>query len=370
MDKTLRTFLQRVPDYSDRDLITVSIYDAALFTPSELGFDFLTNKIFTELVKRDLPLSRASEAKRLVKRLSKEGSSEDRRIAAIGPIRWEAPTYDDLMSISKLLNNYDYRAYVEFIISSDHKPILPESYYWGNNNVLHHFSDDSSDIEDVYPGIITITRIFLDKDCNSNIPQKAEVSFMCEGQEKLRRMNLKDLYNPNSVLLLANDGAFVNSENAKYLARYFFDYIRTFRTDIEHIYLTRQIGWQNKEYKEFVPYKSDCEYDHSEYRKEYLSIIHSQGDYKEWATLINPFRDNNHIPFRIILATSFASVLAEPLMHQPFFLNIHGRSQLGKTPSLMVVASPWANPDRKSGYIGRYHNICPYERTQEAYARL
>lgn len=359
MAKTLGDFLQRIPEYSDRELIAAAIYDAALFSPSELGFDILANRIFTELVKRDLLTNKANKARELVKRTFKETPkkrnmiiSELRRTAVSGPIRWAAPTYDDIMGISKHLDDYEFTEDVDYITRVGNMPWVPEGYYWGRKDgALHQFMEDEDDLDLIYPGIITITRILLDRNNNSNTPQKAEVLFMCDEQEQLRKMNLKDLYNPEDVFKLANYGAYINKANAKHLAKYFFEIISNHRRDIPHIYITRQIGWQDAQYKDFVPYASEREYDCCEYEKEYQSVLQSQGNYKEWALLINPFRDCNHIPFRIILATSFASVLAEPLMHQPFFLNIHGRSQLGKTPSLMVVASPWANPDRQSGYI-------------------
>ena len=54
-----------------------------------------------------------------------------------------------------------------------------------------------------------------------------------------------------------------------------------------------------------------------------------------------------------MLAASFASVLIEPLGGLPFFVDLWGETEGGKSVSLMLAASVWANPD-ESQYIGDF----------------
>jgi uncharacterized protein (DUF927 family) len=52
---------------------------------------------------------------------------------------------------------------------------------------------------------------------------------------------------------------------------------------------------------------------------------------------------------RIVLAASFASVLVKPCNCLPFFVHLYGGTESGKTVSLLLAASVWANPE-----IGKY----------------
>ena len=54
-----------------------------------------------------------------------------------------------------------------------------------------------------------------------------------------------------------------------------------------------------------------------------------------------------------MLAASFASVLLPILGGLPFFVDLWGETEGGKTVSLMLACSVWANPD-ESSYIGDF----------------
>ena len=203
----------------------------------------------------------------------------------------------------------------------------------------------------IYPGKIYINRILISERDDPDAEQIAELKFECGNEMKVRRIPMADLYSGTKLLSLAKYGALINSGNAGFLAKYFFDWMSEYGETLKRDYMTKSIGWVGKNFDSFVPYYSTDVYYNPDYDKEYKSIIKEFGTYKEWAMLVNKFRDENHIPYRIILATSFASVLAEPIMKQSFILHIHGRSQSGKTPAVMLIASVWADPNLKSGYI-------------------
>ena len=54
-----------------------------------------------------------------------------------------------------------------------------------------------------------------------------------------------------------------------------------------------------------------------------------------------------------MLAASFSSVLVYPLGGLPYFVDLWGESEGGKSVATMVAASIWANPD-ESAYIKDY----------------
>ena len=72
-----------------------------------------------------------------------------------------------------------------------------------------------------------------------------------------------------------------------------------------------------------------------------------------WLEHIRSLRRSGRMEVKFLLAASFASVLLQPLGGLPFFVDLWGETEGGKTVSLMVAASVWANPD-ESQYIGDF----------------
>ena len=355
-----REFYKRISLFSDEELLTVAIYDAALCSPEGNIFSMLANRIIDELISRDLPVSKTIRVRD--KMMSLSFSSESVRAM----IRRERDQelnrlvyqYRDIQQFSRKLNCYSSEGFLPEL--PENVIFLPAGYLWVNNE-LHIMGEDGA-TQCIYPGLIYIRRLLINRD-DETAPQKAEVSFSCDGEQKVRTFDLSSLYDSSRLKALADNGAAINRNNAAAIAQYFFDYMSTFRSTMQRTWVTSHIGWQTKttedeatgekkkQFCTFVPYCSEDEYDHYAFSSERRAILSSFGTVGEWAAAIRKYRNAEHIPFRIILAASFASVLAEPLMYQPFFVNIVGRSQYGKTPALMVVTSVWANPDEKLGYV-------------------
>lgn len=72
-----------------------------------------------------------------------------------------------------------------------------------------------------------------------------------------------------------------------------------------------------------------------------------------WLEHIRSLRRSGRMEVKFLLAAAFASVLLQPLGGLPFFVDLWGETEGGKTVSLMVAASVWANPD-ESQYIGDF----------------
>ena len=64
-------------------------------------------------------------------------------------------------------------------------------------------------------------------------------------------------------------------------------------------------------------------------------------------------RASERIEIKFMLAASFASILLPVLGGLPFFVDLWGETEGGKTVSLMLACSVWANPD-ESSYIGDF----------------
>lgn len=146
---------------------------------------------------------------------------------------------------------------------------------------------------------------------------------------------------------LAPKGVLITSESAKYFVQYLCD-IEGQNEDIipERKCVTR-LGYMGEE--GFAPYVDGLIFDgDANYRTIYNSIT-TNGNYEEWHKIALECRKMS-LTARIMLASSFASVLVQPLGALPFFVHLWGvDSGTGKTVALMLAASVWGNVE-----IGKY----------------
>ena len=151
------------------------------------------------------------------------------------------------------------------------------------------------------------------------------------------------LASSNKILTLAKYGIAVNSENSKYLVKYFTD-IENLNFDvIPEFKSVGRLGWING--RGFSPYVEDLVFDGHESFRAFFQSVHPEGRFKEWLDLALKIRaDKENIIARIMLAASFASVLVEICDCLPFFVHVWGGTEAGKTVGLMLAASIWANP--------------------------
>ena len=150
------------------------------------------------------------------------------------------------------------------------------------------------------------------------------------------------LANANKVTELAGSGIAVTSQNA----RAFIEYI----SDIENLNYDRipekksigRFGYIQGE--GFSPFVDGLIFDGDANFRSLFNTVRSYGSEDRWLEVAREVR-NMSATARIILASSFASVLLEPLNCLPFFVHLWGvDSGTGKTVALMVAASVWGDP--------------------------
>ena len=183
------------------------------------------------------------------------------------------------------------------------------------------------------------------------------------GIEKLRiafrkgRMWRNEIYerrtiaSANNILELANNGVAVTSESAKYLVRYLHD-VENLNYDIlpQHKSVGR-LGWTNSD--GFSPYVDDLIFDGANNFKIIYDAVKAEGDFEQWLKIAKEVRSTDS-PAKIMLAASFASVLIKVLGKLNFMVHLWGGTESGKTVSLMLAASVWANP-AEDGYIQTFN---------------
>lgn len=154
----------------------------------------------------------------------------------------------------------------------------------------------------------------------------------------------------SKIVALAKYGLPVTSENAKYLVRYLNDVEALNNEDIVLKQSSSKLGWQGKD---FLPYEGGIIFDGDNRFKNIYEAIHECGSEDVWLEHVKEIRKSGRIEAKFFLAASFASVLVKPLGVLPFFVDLWGETEGGKSVSLMLACSVWADPD-ESQYIGDF----------------
>ena len=158
---------------------------------------------------------------------------------------------------------------------------------------------------------------------------------------KRRTVEKSVISNSRLIVSLSDYGVDVTSESAKHLVNYLNTVINLNRNTIPKQESVSRLGWFDTE---FIPYDGNAVLDNADTATDLINAVTEQaGTLEEWVDYIRPLRENN-LYFRLVLAASFASVLAEKVNALPFFVHLWGGTGSGKTVALMAAASVWGNP--------------------------
>lgn len=154
----------------------------------------------------------------------------------------------------------------------------------------------------------------------------------------------------NKIVALSGRGISVTSENAKLLVKYLADVENGNDDYIDVQYSTSKLGWINDQ---FIPYDTGIIFDGDNRFKQAFESVSDHGSFDVWLRHVRELRASGRMEVKFLLAASFSSVLVQVLGGLPFFVDLWGETEGGKTVSLIVAASVWANPD-ESRYIGDF----------------
>ena len=149
-----------------------------------------------------------------------------------------------------------------------------------------------------------------------------------------------------SIIGLSKYGIMVNSETGKALVRYLADVEQLNYDLIPEVSSVGRLGWI-EEYG-FSPYEEELVFDGEETYRTRFESIQEHGSREAWldcARAVRSGKTPGNVIARIVLAASFASVLVGPCRCLPFFVHLGGGSETGKSLSLVLAASVWANPE-------------------------
>ena len=154
----------------------------------------------------------------------------------------------------------------------------------------------------------------------------------------------------SKIVALSGRGVAVTSENAKLLVRYLSDVENRNTGQIAVQYSSSKLGWIKKE---FLPYDTEITFDGDTRFRQLFESIGEHGNRNKWYDHVKELRQTGRMEVKLMLAASFASVLIHQIGALPFFVDLWGETEGGKTVTLMLAASVWANP-AESAYIGDF----------------
>lgn len=199
---------------------------------------------------------------------------------------------------------------------------------------------DAPIVASYYP--IIITKCFINRE---TADEKLELQWKKKGSVKTMPVARNIVSSSKDIVKLSINGFPATSENAKHIVRYLADFEAL--NDIPREISTSKYGWVNDE---FVPYTDKVVFDGSIDIKFLADSIQTHGDYREWLSMVRKIRATGRKEPIIYLAAAFGSVLLYGLNIDPFIVNLYGDTGKGKTVSLMLAASVWANPSGR-GFI-------------------
>ena len=154
----------------------------------------------------------------------------------------------------------------------------------------------------------------------------------------------------SKIVALSGRGVAVTSENAKLLVRYLSDVENRNASQIAVQYSSSKLGWIKKE---FLPYDTEIIFDGDSRFRQLFESIGEHGNRDKWYRHVKELRQTARPEIKMMLAASFASVLIPKIGALPFFIDLWGETEGGKTVTLMLAASVWANP-AENAYIGDF----------------
>ena len=180
--------------------------------------------------------------------------------------------------------------------------------------------------------------------------EKITIAFKRNYQWKEVTVDKDVISSATKIISLSKYGLSVTSENAKQLVKFLNDVENLNGYNIELSVSTSKLGWHGTD---FIPFDTEIVFDGDTRFKDLFKSITTKGSEEKWMKCVKEVRSDNRMETKIILAASFASVLVKILGCLPFFVDLWGETEGGKSVTLMLAASVWANPD-ESQYIGDY----------------
>lgn len=145
----------------------------------------------------------------------------------------------------------------------------------------------------------------------------------------------------NKIVSLSKYCIAVTSENSRYLVQYLSDMEMLNEETIVEQVTTSKLGWIRGE---FMPYGENIIFDNEQSFKTVFNSVRWCGSRERWYDLAKEVRSSGRFEPYINLIASISSPIVEMVNGLPFIVDLYGKTGNGKTVSMMLAASVWANP--------------------------
>lgn len=180
---------------------------------------------------------------------------------------------------------------------------------------------------------------------------KLELHFYIRHQIRTALVDMATISTPNRIVQLANNSVMVTGLTAPLLVQYINEVIARNPDKVKECASTSRLGWitEKDQFENtrqmFLPYdQENIVFDNEQSVKSLFDSIKECGERSVWFDCAKGIRQRNRQEINIYLASSFASVLVEPCGALPFIVSLWGGTGIGKTVSLMLATSIWADP--------------------------
>lgn len=171
--------------------------------------------------------------------------------------------------------------------------------------------------------------------------QKVEIAFSRGGVWRYNVVDRTVLSSANKIVDLSRYGMDITTESARDVVKYLATIDALNYDKIGEVRSVGRLGWVGHDL--FSPYVPDLRYDGDAGYAATYKAVHPQGSMDGWLEAARHGRESSVIT-RVMLAAAFASVLVEPCDALPFIVHAWGGTGAGKSVSLMLAASVWADP--------------------------
>jgi len=213
----------------------------------------------------------------------------------------------------------------------------PQGYYITTEGIFKE--NVSKKTEEITTIEVTKTPVIIGKklkEIETNL-EKIELIYLVNNSKNSIVIDKGVIASTREILELANYGVLVNSNNAKLLVQYLYDFESANLKKLPTLLMSKKLGW----YKGmFIPYEPNIIVVQNDALFEGLTPA---GTLEEWLQGIKEFRFNE--AFRFMLSASFTAPILRLLNQRIFLIHLWGDSRSGKTATLKAALSVWGNPD-------------------------
>lgn len=198
----------------------------------------------------------------------------------------------------------------------------------------------------VYPSLICVDLV--------SEQEEIELTFKKRSEWCSKKFPRSIFSSGSKIEKLASFGISVDINSKALLSKYLNDMLdlNIYKIPVKHS--LNRLGWYEGV---FVPFDKNIEVTGEENFDKVYKSIHQNGNFKVWLDEMYSIRKN--VALRLVMATSFGSVMNEKLGKNGFVTHVWGGTGCGKTVALQVATSIWGDPSNGQ-YITKMNNTANF----------